>query len=66
MTPLVGLMGHLCSLGLATCSVPNSDHRRCNVTYVFIPIFEDAKIYTLLQDLEIRHDSRVSIVSPRV
>ena len=58
---LVGLMGASCSLGLATALYPTmAVVGVIFLLYVFMPIFEDAKIYTLSQYLEARYDSRVS------
>ena len=60
---LVGLMGASCSLGLATSLYPTmAVVGVIFLMYVFMPIFEDAKIYTLSQYLEARYDSRVSNV----
>lgn len=60
---LVGLMGASCSLGLATALYPTmAVVGVIFLMYVFMPIFEDANIYTLSQYLEARYDSRVSNV----
>ena len=57
---LVGLMGASCSLGLATALYPTmAVVGVIFLMYIFMPIFEDSKIYTLSQYLEARYDSRV-------